>query len=194
VLAVPDAPTGRQNIERAFGCYTGGIDVHSGRGWRVRDSVFEGIYCEDGELAEHAIHFWKGARGTLVENNVIRNCARAIGFGLGDSGESRAYPDDPYPALGFIGHYDGVIRGNAVLADIPQYDTGIELAQARGARVLHNTLVETARATGSFSSTDYRWPNTSVELTNNLTRRITARDGGQANLSYNVEATPKTGW
>jgi hypothetical protein len=183
--------TGRQNIERAFGCYTGGIDVHSGRGWRVRDSVFEGIYCEDGELAEHAIHFWKGARGTLVENNVIRNCARAIGFGLGDSGESRAYPDDPYPALGFIGHYDGVIRGNAVLADIPQYDTGIELAQARGARVLHNTLVETARATGSFSSIDYRWPNTSVELRNNLTRRMTARDGGQASLSHNVEATPQ---
>jgi hypothetical protein len=173
-------PTGRQNIERAFGCYTGGIDVHSGRGWRVRDSVFEGIYCEDGEVAEHAIHFWKGARGTLVENNLVRNCARAIGFGLGDSGEGRAYPDDPYPGLGFIGHYDGVIRGNALLADIPQYDTGIELAQARGARVLHNTLVETARATGSFSSIDYRWPNTSVAVANNLTRRITARDGGQA--------------
>ena len=24
---------GRQRIERAFGCYTGGIDVHDGRGW-----------------------------------------------------------------------------------------------------------------------------------------------------------------
>jgi hypothetical protein len=46
-----------------------------------------------------------------------------------------------------------VIRGNAVLADIPQYDTGIELAQARGARVLHNTLVETARATGCLQLT-----------------------------------------
>ncbi len=121
---------GRANIERAFGCYTGGIDVHSGRGWRVRDSTFAGIYCEDGELAEHAIHFWKGARGTLVENNVISNCARAIGFGLGDTGEGRAWADDPYPGVGYIGHYDGVIRGNSVLADIPQYDTGIELAQA----------------------------------------------------------------
>jgi len=57
--------------------------------------------------------------------------------------------------------------------------------------VLHNTLVETARATGSFSSIDYRWPNTSVELRNNLTRRVTARDGGQASLSHNVEATPQ---
>jgi hypothetical protein len=184
-------PAGRQNIERAFGCYTGGIDVHSGRGWRVRDSTFEGIYCEDGELAEHAIHFWKGARGTLVENNVIINCARAIGFGLGDGGDTRPYSDDPYPGVGYIGHYDGVIRGNSVLADIAQYDTGIELAQARGTRVLHNTLVETAAASGSFSSVDYRWANTRVELANNLTRRITARDGGEAVLSHNVEPTPQ---
>lgn len=184
---------GRANIERAFGCYTGGIDVHSGRGWRVRDSTFTGIYCEDGELAEHAIHFWKGARGTVVENNVISNCARAIGFGLGDSGEGREWGDDPYPGVGYIGHYDGVIRGNSVLADIPQYDTGIELAQARGARVLHNTLVETQNATRSFSSIDYRWPNTRAEVSNNLTRRITARDGGEAALAANVEATP-AGW
>jgi hypothetical protein len=184
-------PAGRGNIERAFGCYTGGIDVHSGRGWRVRDSLFEGIYCEDGELAEHAIHFWKGARGTLVENNVILNCARAIGFGLGDSGEDRPWPDDPYPGVGYIGHYDGVIRGNSVLADIPQYDTGIELAQARGTRVLHNTLVETARATASFSSLDYRWSNTRVEIANNLTRRITERDGGQADITNSLESIPQ---
>jgi hypothetical protein len=184
-------PSGRANIERAFGCYTGGIDVHSGRGWRVRDSAFEGIYCEDGELAEHAIHFWKGARATVVENNVIENCARAIGFGLGDTGEGRPWADDPYPGVGYVGHYDGVIRGNAVLADISQYDTGIELAQARGTRVLHNTVVETARATASFSSLDYRWPNTMVEVANNLTRRITGRDGGRAALSHNVEATPR---
>jgi hypothetical protein len=185
--------SGRANIERAFGCYTGGIDVHSGRGWRLRDNTFQGIYCEDGEVAEHAIHFWKGARDTLVENNIIEDCSRAIGFGLGDSGEGRAYGDDPYPGLGYIGHYGGIIRGNAVLADIPQYDTGIELAQSRGTRVLHNTLVETARATGSFSSLDYRWPNTSVELANNLTRRITARDGAGAVLINNVESTPQ-GW
>ena len=183
-------PAGRTNIERGFGCYTGGIDVHSGRGWRVRDSTFEGIYCEDGELAEHAIHFWKGARATVVENNVIENCARAIGFGLGDSGEGRPWADDPYPGVGYIGHYDGVIRGNSVLADISQYDTAIELAQARGTRVLHNTVVETARATSSFSSLDYRWPNTRVEVANNLTRRITARDGGQAALSHNLESFP----
>lgn len=169
--------TGRRNIERAFGCYTGGIDVHQGRGWRVRDNRFEGIYCEDGEVAEHAVHFWNGARDTLVENNVILNCSRGIGFGLGE-------------ADGGIGHHGGVIRNNALLADIPQYDTGIELNQARGARVFHNTIAETDRATNSFSSIDYRFANTDVEIRNNLVRRITQRDGGRATLRHNVEGFP----
>ena len=40
-------PTGRQNIERAFGCYTGGIDVHSGRGWR-RIHPAPGAVCRAG--------------------------------------------------------------------------------------------------------------------------------------------------
>lgn len=168
---------GRQNIERAFGCYTGGIDVQQGSSWRVFDNRFEGIYCEDGEVAEHAIHFWNGARETLVENNTIVNCSRGIGFGLGDAG-------------GGIGHHGGLIRNNVLLADIPQYDTGIELHQAQGARVFHNTIAETDRATNSFSSIDYRFANTQVEIRNNLVRRITERDGGRGTLSNNVEQLP----
>jgi len=172
--------TGRQNIERAFGCYTGGIDVHDGRGWRVRDNRFEGIYCEDGEVAEHAVHFWNGARNTLVENNVIVNCSRGIGFGLGDAG-------------GGVGHYGGLIRNNVLLADISQYDTGIELNQAQGSRVIHNTIAETERATNAFSSIDFRFANTDVEIMNNLVRRITRRDGAGATLANNVEQLP-LGW
>jgi hypothetical protein len=110
-------PTGRTRIERAFGCYTGGIDAHGARGWTVRRNTFVGIYCEDGEVAEHAIHLWRGARDTLVENNRIVNCSRGIGFGL--------------TADRADGHRGGAIRRNAIVADIPQYDTGIELAHAR---------------------------------------------------------------
>ena len=131
-------------------------------------------------MAEHAVHFWNGARDTLVENNVIVNCSRGIGFGLGDAG-------------GGVGHHGGLIRNNALLADIPQYDTGIELHQAQGSRVIHNTIAETERATSSFSSIDYRFANTDVEIRNNLVRRITQRDGGRATLSHNVEQLP-LGW
>ena len=156
---------GRRRIERAFGCYTGGIDAHAARGWRVRRNRFEGIYCDDGEVAEHAVHFWRRSRGTLVENNLIVDCSRGIGFGLTGSAAD--------------GHSGGVIRRNAIVATVPQYDTGIELASARGARVLHNTVAQTGGATRAFSSIDLRFGRTSAVVANNLVARITTRDGGQ---------------
>ena len=82
---------------------------------------FKGIYCADG-LAEHAVHFWAGSRGTLVERNIIVDCARGVGFGLGDRG-----------------HIGGIIRNNVVVAGRPVLDTGIGLESAAGARVHHNT-------------------------------------------------------
>ena len=182
---------GRPNIERSpGGCYTGGIDTHGGRGWTIRGNRFESIYCAGEGLAEHAIHFWSAARDTLVEHNVIVNCARGIGFGLVENGADRPYADAPYPGVGYIGHYDGIIRGNAIYADIPWYDTGIELSQARGARVLHNTVVSSDDATGFFSSIDYRFANTDVEIRNNLVRRITQRGDAAGTVEDNLETTP----
>ena len=182
---------GRPHVERASGgCYTGGIDVHGGRGWLVRDNTFKDIYCAGEGLAEHAIHFWTGSRDTIVENNVIVNCARGVGFGLVESGEMRAYADDPYPGVGYVGHFDGIIRNNVIYADVQWFDTGIELDQARGGRVYHNTVVSTDAATGFFSSIDYRFANTVVEIRNNLTRRITMRNGATGTVDHNVEAVP----
>lgn len=180
---------GRPRVERSTGgCYTGGIDVHSSSGWYVARNRFEGIYCAGEGLAEHAIHFWVGSRDTLVEQNVIVDCARGIGFGLVESGATRRYEDDPYPGL-FVGHYDGLIRNNVIVADIAYYDTGIELDQARGTRVLHNTIIETAAATGSFSSIDTRFDNSITVVRNNLVRRITVRSG-TSTQDHNVESVP----
>jgi hypothetical protein len=183
--------TGRQNVEpNPGGCYTGGIDTHSAWGWVVRQNRFEDIYCTNGGIAEHAIHFWVGGRDTLVENNLIINCARAIGFGLGEmgNGNSRAYDPDPYPGVGYVGHYDGIVRNNAVWADIAWFDTGIGLEQAMGARVFHNSVISADTATGFFSSIDYRFANSVVVIENNLTRRITSRDGGSGVVGSNAEA------
>lgn len=181
---------GRPHVERAVGgCYTGGIDVHSARGWLVRDSRFVDIYCAGEGLAEHAIHFWVGARDTIVERNTILNCARGIGFGLVEDGVTRAYADDPYPGL-FIGHYDGIIRNNVIVADIPYYDTGIELAQARGTLVAHNSIAETTGATATFSSIDSRFRNAMTTVRNNLVRRITVRDEAMSAADHNVENVP----
>jgi len=181
---------GRPMVERdPGGCYTGGIDVHAGRGWVVRLDRFEDIYCAGEGLAEHAIHFWTGSRDTLVEDNVIVDCARGIGFGLGEAGngETRAYDDDPYPGAGFIGHYDGLIRNNALWAASEWFDTGIGLEQARGARVYHNSVVSADSATRFYSSIDVRFDNSVADVKNNLTRRITERDGGSGTIDSNAE-------
>ncbi len=160
---------GRPHIESLGGssCYTGGSDGHQSRGWRVARNSFTGIYCETGPLAEHAIHFWTGSRDTVVERNIIRDCARGIGFGLVDTGDTRVYADNPYPGVGYIGHSDGIIRNNVIWAGTARYDTGIELDQARGTKVFHNTV---------------------VDLRNNLVRKITDR-GGMATRMNNLETT-----
>jgi hypothetical protein len=167
---------GRRNIERAFGCYTGGIDAHGARRWHVRRNRFQGIYCEDGEVAEHAIHFWRRASRTLVENNLIVNCARGIGFGL--------------TTEAIDGHGRGVIRRNAIVADIPQYDSGIELAKVTDVRVLHNTIAQTDRARNAFTSIDVRFSGSSGLVANNLVERINFRDGGRARLRGNIDGFP----
>jgi hypothetical protein len=183
---------GRPMVESLGGtsCYTGGIDVHSGRGWVVRSNRFEDIYCRTGYLAEHAVHFWTGSRDTVVENNVVVNCARGVGYGLVEDGAGRVYPDDPYPGRGYIGHYDGVIRNNVIYANVPQYDTGIELDQARGVRVYHNTVFAGPGATAAFSSIDSRFANTLADIRNNLVNRLTVRDGAGSNASNNREMVP----
>mgnify|MGYP000082453513 CR=1 FL=1 len=179
---------GRPEIERSpGGCYTGGVDAHAARGWRIAHNHFEGIYCAGEGLAEHAVHFWRSSRDTIVENNTIIDCARGIGFGLGGPVEKRTYPDDPYAGVGSIEHFDGVIRNNVIFADIDFYDTGIELQYARGARVYHNTVMSTEDAAGFYTSIDYRFETTLVELHNNIARRITSRNGGMANREGNLE-------
>jgi hypothetical protein len=182
---------GRPHIERSTGgCYTGGIDVHAGRDWIVRGNRFEGIYCAGEGLAEHAVHFWKRSRGTLVENNVIVNCARGVGFGMGDSDTgARVYPDAPYG--GDLGHIDGIIRNNVIYADIDYFDTGIEIIQAQKPILVHNTVVAWTGA-GFFSSIDYRFGRTQAVIQNNLVRRISARDGAAGTVDHNLENVPQS--
>ena len=164
-------------------CYTGGIDAHQARDWTVRDNEFEGIYCSNGGLAEHAIHFWQGSRDTRVERNVIRNCARGIGFGLGASGATRAYPDQE-PLPGYAGHLGGVIARNVVTSNLGHgFDTGIGLEQAWRAQVFENR-VETD-AIGHGLAIDVRFPQSTPWITNNhIPSPIRVRDGARPILGH----------
>jgi hypothetical protein len=144
--------------------YIGGVDAHQAHNWIVRHNVFSGIRSPNGGLAEHAIHFWSGASNTLVEHNVITNCDRGIGFGMGDSG-----------------HSGGMIRNNMVHTT---RDVGIGLENASGTAVYHNTVF-----TENYpNSIEYRFAGTQgVAIINNLTNaRISSRDGGSGRAETNV--------
>lgn len=174
-------------------CYTGGIDAHSAWGWVVRDNYFEGFWCDAG-LSEHAVHFWVTGRDTVVEGNTIVDCARGVGFGLGQNGNGnqRMYVDDPCPEADYLGHVDGEIRNNMIFAARPELfasesgvDSGIALEQACGTRAHHNTIWF---AEQPFVAIEYRWANTSATIVNNLvSHNIVERDEAQASLAGNLE-------
>ncbi len=156
-------------LERNGSCYTGGVDAHHARGWSIKDNVITGFWCSAG-LSEHGVHFWSFSEDTLVERNLIINCDRGIGFGLGSSG-----------------HIDGVIRNNMIYHDIGRVhsDVGIGLESASGAKVYNNTIYHEQAYPNAI---EYRFSATkNVSITNNLTNKaITSREGGTAVVSSNI--------
>ncbi len=165
--------------------YTGGLDVHGGKDWVIRRNTFKNIQRE-GKLMEHAVHMWSRSRGTVVEQNQLIDCYRAIGFGMKTKPEGlvREYEDgagkDPY-----VDHLGGVIRNNVIYnAKGIHLESGIELANVTGVKVLHNTVVS---QDPPFSSIEYRWPNTRVEIRNNIvSHRIRQRNEAVAKLDHNL--------
>jgi hypothetical protein len=120
----------------AYQSYTGGIDIHKGVNWVVRDNLFRNLRVPAGQagVAEHAVHFWKRCptrpQNIVIERNWIVNCDRGIGFGLSNTEG---------------GHFGGasVIRNNMVFNDGtgPHTDVGIGLEYAANVQVENNTVV-----------------------------------------------------
>lgn len=172
-------------------CYTGGIDAHQSRGWVVRDNHIEGFWCTSG-LSEHGIHFWTGSRDTLIERNTLVNNARGIGCGLVESGSGRTYGDNACPsASGYVDHYGATVRNNVVFVDRPQlfssqygFDCGICINNTCGATVVHNTVVSTL---APFSSIEWRFANTVVDVRNNLVSHNLLDRGGTDTQAGNLQ-------
>lgn len=156
-------------------CYTGGVDAHAAEGWVIRDNLIRGFWCA-GSLSEHGIHLWSGSRDTLVERNLIIDCDRGIGFGLGDSP-----------------HYGGIIRNNMIYhpQGHGQSDVGIGLENASDAQVYNNTIYLNHTYQNAI---EYRFPDSrNITIANNLTnKQITSRQGGEAELLTNVTNAQKS--
>jgi hypothetical protein len=148
--------------------YIGGLDIHKGRDWTVRDNVLRGIRSPSASVAEHAVHFWNSSENNTVERNIIINCDRGIGFGLGNSSNT-----------------GGMIRNNMIYNDGSGAftDVGIGLESSPGTRVYNNTV-----ATSYRNAIEYRFSSTrDVEIINNLCNRaIASRDGGSAMVLSNI--------
>ena len=145
--------------------YTGGIDAHRAKDWEIRYNTFKHIRSPESALAEHAIHIWSDSENTLVENNLIINCDRGIGFGLGSSG-----------------HKGGIIRNNFVHTS---RDVGIGLESSSDTKIYHNTCV----TENYFNSIEYRFEETTnAHIVNNLTTKaVKSRNGGTGDVESNYE-------
>jgi len=152
--------------------YIGGLDIHKGNGWKVHDNVFKNIISPSGSVAEHAIHFWNNSQNNTIERNVIINCDRGIGFGLGNS-----------PNTG------GMIRNNMIYNNGagPFNDVGIGLESSPGTKVYNNTIFINYQ-----NAIEYRFPSTTgVHIANNLTnKQIHSRDGGSGVVESNIDQAP----
>lgn len=148
----------------AFQSYTGGIDVHHGENWVVKDNVFKNIRYPAGKITEGAIHFWNHSKNIVVTGNEILHCDRGILFGMDNS-----------PL------YSGRIIDNFIHTTL---DTGIYLCNASDVSVLNNIVYIDSPYPNAI---EYRFEQTKnvVIAGNRSNRAIRSRDGGTARVFDN---------
>lgn len=157
--------------------YIGGIDAHRSRNWTIVGNTFKNIASPSQHVAEHAIHFWRQSANITVLNNTIEDCDRGIGFGLGDDVNNQT-----------VG---GLITNNSISNSNPLHqftDAGIILEASPNIEISNNKVF----IEGNYpNAIEYRFAATkNVLIKGNVTNKpIVSRDGGQAELSDNQEAS-----
>jgi hypothetical protein len=152
--------------------YTNGVDVHTGKNWTIRNSLFRNIRAPQGQLAGPAVLMWNGSSGSVAEANTFIDCQREIAFGLIDRGA----PHD---------HSGGIVRNNFIYRSASVAgDVAIGVFDSPNTQVLHNTaLIGSAYP----NALEYRFGGTTggVIANNLFDAAIQARDGATGALSGN---------
>lgn len=176
---------------RAIGASVAALDLVGANGWRIADNHVEGLVKTGGD--RHATAFGLCAKGAAEAVAIERNlvvCTRAqpwpenatVGITLG-CGTTR--PD--FCRDGRCGAETvGATVANNVVAHCN--DFGLDLHQARAARVLHNSLVNTAGIDARGAASEAR-----VEA-NLVQGRIRTRDGARVDATSNLVEPSLEAW
>ncbi len=165
------------------------VQISGGARWRVRDNLIAGHWCSSSSYA--ALVADRGSRDTRVERNVMENNFRGILLG-GDEADGRPEPAGDTcgaPAGATWGHVRGVVVNNVTRVDDPRIagaivgsstdlDSMLGFWHVCGAVAVHNTSYVTLT---TFNGIEWRYPDTSVTIANNLiSTTLVSRDGGVA--------------
>lgn len=159
--------------------------VRGGRGWVVRDNVFERYGCFNAYAATLAMS--DGARDSLVVYNRFIDCTRAVLVGNQIQGGERVWADAECMGTAPWGHIGGLVANNVAWVGDPQIDPDSMFSVWSGcdARIYHNTA---AVVGDGFYGVEYRFENTDARIFNNLTTDpIGPRDGGLAQVQGNID-------
>lgn len=156
--------------------YIGGIDAHGAKHWTIKGNTFKNIASPSKHIAEHAIHIWNKSGHNTVENNVIIDCDRGIGFGM----QKR-------------GNQGGIIKNNIIVHTDngdPFADVGIILENSSDTYINNNHIYLAHSYPNAIEARFISTTNT--EINNNVTnKRILIKDGAKASLKNNKVNQPK---
>ncbi len=185
IMEYPDGPSRKDHADAGTG-YTGGVDIHAGKGWRISNNEFRNFHTPDNSdhLWNPAVLVWNGAENTITENNVFIDVNRAIAYGLSDTKHD---------------HRGGVIRNNMIIMTPGLYskqrtasaDGVIIVWDSPDTKVLHNTVLTNSNTPNSI---EVRFETLGVEVSNNIVDApITHRDNKFFLSNGNIESA-KPNW
>jgi len=157
--------------------YIGGIDAHGIKKWQIKKNVFHNIASPGESIAEHAIHIWDQSEHNVVENNLIVNSDRGIGFGMRlTEGDIKTWSN-----LG------GKIQDNAIYHEDNEHpfsDVGIILEDSPGTQVSGNVIYHKHWYPNAI---EVRFPfSTGVTVERNVSNRLFRnRNGAGASFEGN---------
>lgn len=148
----------------------GAVRISGGARWVVRDNTVEGFWCPaSSSYATLAADL--GSSDTHIVRNLLRNNYRGILFGSDNSTQGRPEPEGDTcgtPDGLTWGHVRGEIINNVIWVDdgaIPVLDSMIGFWHVCAGVAAHNTSYVTLP---TFNGIEWRYPDTSVTIANNL--------------------------